>query len=69
MAPAYVEPLSGRLYPLEVPRWRSDDGLPLMITPLPGIGRGDVAAERRDCSRTVPATAAPRSRPTRRPAA
>ena len=47
MAPAYVEPLSGRLYPLEVPRWRSDDGLPLMITPLPGIGRGDIAAERR----------------------
>src|SRR5271154_3597575 len=47
MAPAYVEPLSGRLYPLEVPRWRSHDGLPLMITPLPGIGRGDIAAERR----------------------
>src|SRR5271155_3075795 len=47
MAPAYVEPLSGRLYPLEVPRWRSDDGLPMMITPLPGIGRGDIAAERR----------------------
>src|SRR5271168_818100 len=47
MAPAYVEPLSGRLYPLEVPRWRSDDGLPLMITPLPGIGRGDIVAERR----------------------
>ncbi|MFZ2107393.1 MAG: pyridoxal-phosphate dependent enzyme, partial [Roseiarcus sp.] len=47
MAPAYVEPLSRRLYPLEVPRWRSDDGLPLMITPLPGIGRGDIAAERR----------------------
>ena len=24
------------------PRWRSDEGLPLMITPLPGIGRGDL---------------------------
>jgi len=23
-------------------RWRSDEGLPLMITPLPGVGRGDV---------------------------
>src|SRR5271167_2749378 len=42
MGPAYVEPLSGRRYPLEPPRWRSDDGLPLMITPLPGIGRGDI---------------------------
>jgi threonine synthase len=47
VAPAYVEPLSGRLYPLEAPRWRSDDGLPLMITPLQGIGRGDIVAERR----------------------
>jgi threonine synthase len=47
MAPSYVEPLSGRLYPLEAPRWRSDDGLPLMIAPLPGIGRGDIVAERR----------------------
>jgi threonine synthase len=47
VTPAYVEPLSGRLYPLEAPRWRSDDGLPLMITPLAGIGRGDIVAERR----------------------
>jgi len=47
MAPAYVEPLSGRLYPLGEPRWRSDDGLPLMITQLAGIGRGDIVADRR----------------------
>ena len=47
MTPAYIEPLSGRLYPLEPPRWRSDDGLPLMITQLAGIGRGDIVAERR----------------------
>jgi threonine synthase len=42
--PAYVEPLSGRRYRLAAPRWRSDDGLPLMITPLAGIGRGDIVA-------------------------
>src|ERR1700677_2963889 len=47
VAPAYIEPLSGRLYPLEPPRWRSDDGLPLMISSLPGIGRGDIVAGRR----------------------
>ena len=47
MSPSYVEPLSGRLYPLEAPRWRSDDGLPLMITQLAGIGRGEIVAERR----------------------
>ena len=41
-APAYVEPRSGRTYPLSEPRWRSDEGLPLMISPLPGIGRGDI---------------------------
>ena len=46
-SPAYVEPLSGRLYPLAEPRWRSDDGLPLTITPLEGIGRGGIVAERR----------------------
>ena len=47
MSPAYVEPLSGARYPLNVPRWRSDDGRPLMITDLPGIGRADVDAARR----------------------
>src|SRR5271165_7250968 len=45
--PAYIDPRSGRTYPLSEPRWRSDDGLPLMITPLPGIGRGDIHSETR----------------------
>ena len=45
--PAYVEPGSGRTYPLSEPRWRSDDGLPLMITPLAGIGRGDIETGKR----------------------
>jgi threonine synthase len=39
--------VSGRIYSLEEPRWRSEDGLPLMITPLPGLGRDDIVAERR----------------------
>jgi threonine synthase len=37
-----MDPRMGRTYSLSEPRWRSDNGLPLMITPLPGIGRGDI---------------------------
>jgi threonine synthase len=40
--PAYVDPLTGRHYPLDAPRWCSDDGHPLMITPLPGMARADI---------------------------
>jgi threonine synthase len=40
--PRYVEPLSGALYPLDVPRWCSDDRKPLMITPMRGICRDDI---------------------------
>ncbi len=39
---AYVDPRTGDTYPLSIPRWRSAEGRPLMITPLPGIGRGDI---------------------------
>ena len=37
--PAYVDPVSGQMYPISEPRWRSDAGAPLMITALPGIRR------------------------------
>ena len=37
--PAYVDPVSGRKYPISEPRWRSDSLGSLMITALPGIGR------------------------------
>lgn len=45
--PAYVDPRTGQTYPLGTPRWRSDAGGPLMITPLPGIGRGEIDTARR----------------------
>jgi threonine synthase len=45
--PAYIDPVTDRHYPLEVARWRSDDGHPLMITALPGIGRADIATRTR----------------------
>lgn len=40
--PAYIEPATGRIYPLSTPRWCSDAGGPLMITPLAGIGRAQI---------------------------
>ncbi|MBL8701713.1 MAG: pyridoxal-phosphate dependent enzyme [Alphaproteobacteria bacterium] len=42
MPAAYIDPETAKSYPLDVPRWRSDDGNPLMITPLPGIARADI---------------------------
>ncbi len=36
---------SGRRYPLDQPRWRGEDGSPLMVEPLPGITRGQIDAE------------------------
>jgi threonine synthase len=62
-APAYVEPSTGRRYPLNVPRWASDDGRPLMITPLPGIGRDDIVTGRRSLWRYAAALPLPISRP------
>ena len=47
MDPAYLDPLTGATYPLDVPRWRSDTGGPLAITPLPGIGRDGIETNRR----------------------
>ena len=38
-APRYVDPATGDSYPLDAPRWRGENGGPLMLSPLPGIGR------------------------------
>ncbi|MET9480133.1 threonine synthase [Streptomyces sp. NPDC006638] len=40
--PRYLDERSGRTYPLTGRRWRGDDGAPLTVTPLPGIGRDDL---------------------------
>ncbi|MBR0796476.1 threonine synthase [Bradyrhizobium jicamae] len=40
--PSYIDPLNGRHYPLDVPRWCSDEGKPLLVTPQPGISRDDI---------------------------
>lgn len=41
--PSYIDPRSGRTYPLETPRWCGDDGAPLLVSDLPGIGRDEIA--------------------------
>jgi threonine synthase len=40
---SYIDPRSGRTYPLETPRWRGDNGAPLLVSDLPGISRDDIA--------------------------
>ncbi|MBY0336798.1 MAG: pyridoxal-phosphate dependent enzyme [Acetobacteraceae bacterium] len=41
--PAYLDPRSGRTWPLDTPRWCGPSREPLLLTDLPGIGRGDIA--------------------------
>ena len=35
--PAYLDPRSGRTWPLDPPRWCADDGAPLLLTDMPGL--------------------------------
>ena len=42
---AYLDPRSGATYPLSIPRWCGDGQAPLLLTPLPGIARGDIRHE------------------------
>jgi threonine synthase len=39
---SYIDPRNGKLYPLDVPRWCSDDRTPLLVTPGAGIARDDI---------------------------
>jgi threonine synthase len=43
----YVDPRTGKYHDLSERRWRSDDGHPMMVTPLPGITRDDVDVRER----------------------
>ncbi|QHY99549.1 Threonine synthase [Streptomyces sp. S4.7] len=38
----YLDPRSGRTYPLDARRWQGDDGAPLTVRPRQGIGPEDV---------------------------
>jgi threonine synthase len=40
--PAYLNPHTGRTYPILIPRWCGDDQAPLLLTPLPGLTRAQI---------------------------
>jgi len=44
---AYLDPRTGRTYPLDTPRWCGEDRAPLLLTPLSGITRAAIRAEER----------------------
>jgi len=39
---AYLDPHTGRTWPLDAPRWSGDAGEPLLLTEQPGIGPGEI---------------------------
>ncbi|HEY4919370.1 MAG TPA: threonine synthase [Xanthobacteraceae bacterium] len=41
-AASYIDPRNGKLYPLDVPRWCSDERAPLLVTPGAGLSRDDI---------------------------
>jgi threonine synthase len=42
MSASYLDPRTGQTFPLGQPRWCGDDRAPLLLTPLPGIRRGQI---------------------------
>ena len=45
--PAYLDPRTGRSYPISVPRWCGDDQTPLLLTRLRGLTRGQIDTSER----------------------
>jgi threonine synthase len=44
---SYIDPRDGTLYPLDRPRWCSDDRAPLLVTPGPGLSRDEIETRTR----------------------
>jgi threonine synthase len=40
---SYIDPRTGRTWPLDTPRWCGDAREPLLLTPRPGLGRDEIA--------------------------
>ena len=59
----YVDPRNGNTYPLDVPRWCSDDRTPLFVTPGAGIARDDIDGRTRSLWRYRAAFSADISKP------
>ncbi|MGK9221656.1 MULTISPECIES: threonine synthase [unclassified Microbacterium] len=47
MVAVYVDPVDGRSYGLDTPRWRSDAGRPLMVSAQRGIARDEIETRER----------------------
>ena len=45
--PEYLDPRTGQTWPLDIPRWCGDDRQPLLLTPLPGMGRDEIDRTKR----------------------
>ncbi len=45
--PAYVDPVTLATFSLDIRIWKSPEGGPLMLTPLPGIRRNEIDKDRR----------------------
>ena len=41
-AASYIDPRNGKTYPLDVPRWCSDERTPLLVTRVDGISRDEI---------------------------
>ncbi|MFT4121260.1 threonine synthase [Bradyrhizobium sp.] len=46
-AASYIDPRNGKLYPLDQPRWCSDERTPLLVTPGVGMSREEVEGRTR----------------------
>jgi len=44
---SYIDPRNGQLYPLDQPRWCSDERTPLLVTPGTGISREEIEGRTR----------------------
>jgi len=44
---SYIDPRNGKHYPLDQPRWCSDERTPLLVTPGAGISREDIDSRTR----------------------
>ena len=61
-APGYLDPRSGRTWPLDPPRWCGDAGEPLLLTDMPGLAPADIERGERSLWRyraALPALAGP----------
>lgn len=63
MQPTYLDPRSGRTYPLDPPRWCGDDGAPLFLSDLAGITPADIDATAHGLWRYRAALPMPDARP------